>query len=410
MSYLLRKKSDHMEYKLKSDESLYDYQIRLCKNKDLYDLTWTDVSELYYEASSEKKSPDVFRKFWRYFSEGYELAKTESPESPSIIEELEEKQLEFEKAKYQFQDQKREYAKIVREQARIDHIRKEMIAEIHKLGKVKPLNYYERVSFPTNFEREGLLVISDTHYGLFAQNHWNQFDNNEFITRMKKLITKTVEYSKNHQVKTLHVFLAGDLINGLIHQVTRINNTEDAVSQTMQVSEILAESLTSLANEVEELKIYNVRGNHDRVTPNKKDEIAKESFNDLIKWYLKTRLQALKNASFLDNKYDDEIIVTDILGNTVMCVHGHKDKVSNVTHNLTMMTRQIPDYIVMGHTHHHEENEDHSCEIIVNSSFSGVDDYAKDIRKTSKAAQKFIVFDKDERRLCTYSIQLDNRN
>lgn len=396
-----------MEYKRLPEESLYEYQIRLCKNKDLYDLKWSDISELYFSESGEKKSPDVFRKFWRYFSEGYEFAKTESPESNSLIEELEEKQREFEKAKCQFQDQKREYNKLVREQARIDHIRTEMIKEIHKLNNIKPVNYYERTSFPSTFEREGLLLISDTHYGLFANNYWNKFDNDEFIVRMKKLITKTIEYCKLHEVKTLHTFLLGDLINGLIHLVTRINNTEDAISQTMHVSEVLADTLATLANEIEIIRVYNVRGNHDRVTQNKHDEIAKESFNDLIKWYLKTRLQNLNNVIFEDNTYDDEIIVTEILGNVIMGVHGHRDKVSNVVHNLTMMTKQIPNYIVMGHTHHHEENEDHCCEIIVNSSFSGVDDYAKDIRKTSKAAQKLLIFDKQETRLCTYNIILN---
>lgn len=396
-----------MEYKRLPEESLYSYQLRLCKNKDLYDLKWSDISELYFSESGEKKSPDVFRKFWRYFSEGYEFAKTESPESNSLIEELEEKQREFEKAKYQFQDQKREYSKLVREQARIDHIRMEMISEINKLAKEKPVQYFERLAFPARFEREALLLISDTHYGLFAHNHWNQFDNDEFIHRMKKLITKTVEYSKDNHVKTLHVFLLGDLINGILHLLTRINNTEDAVSQTMHVSEIFAEAITSLANEIEEVKVYNARGNHERI--GKKDEnIAKESFNDLILWYLKTRLQTVKNVSFEDNKYDDEIIVTNILGNVVMGVHGNRDRVTNVVHNLTMMTRQIPNYIAMGHTHHHEENEDHGCEIIVNSSFSGVDEYAKNIRKTSKAAQKLIIFDKDEGRLSTYNIQLAN--
>jgi UDP-2,3-diacylglucosamine pyrophosphatase LpxH len=69
------------------------------------------------------------------------------------------------------------------------------------------------------------------------------------------------------------------------------------------------------------------------------------------------------------------------------------------------MTKSFADYIIMGHTHHHEENEDHGVEIIVNRSFSGVDDYAKDIRRTSKPAQMFIVFDKEEGRLASYDIK-----
>jgi predicted phosphodiesterase len=176
----------------------------------------------------------------------------------------------------------------------------------------------------------------------------------------------------------------------------------------MQISEILAEVLVELCNEFETVKLYNVRGNHDRVTPNKKDEIAKESFNDLVPWYLKARLSHVGNLEFVENKFDDEIIVANILGHNVFGVHGHKDKVANVTHNLTMMTKIFPEYIVMGHTHHHEENEDHGVEVIVNRCFSGVDDYAKELRRTSKAAQKLIIFDKHEGRLCSYDIKLEN--
>jgi predicted phosphodiesterase len=398
-----------MEYKRKPDESLDEYRIRLCKNKDLYDLRWQDLSELWYEETSEKKSPDWFRKFWRYFNEGYEYAIKETPSNDEYIKELEEKKLEFEKAKYQFQDQRKEYNKLVREQARIDHVRNTLVEEVRKLNNTKPIQWFERTVYPNNYNREGLLLISDTHYGLFTKNYWNEFNNDEFKRRMKRLITKTIEYGKQNQIKTLHLFLLGDLINGLIHQTTRIINTEDAVSQTIHISEILAEVITELVNEFEYIKVYNVRGNHDRVTPNKKDEIAKESFNDLIPWYLKARLSSVKNVEFMTNKYDDEIIVADILGYKVFGTHGHRDKMSNVVQNLTLMTREFPDYVMMGHVHHHEENEIHMVEIIVNSSFSGVDDYAKEIRMTSKSAQKFIIFDKDEGRLCTYNIQLGNK-
>jgi UDP-2,3-diacylglucosamine pyrophosphatase LpxH len=397
-----------MEYKLKSEESLESYKIRLCKNKDLYDLRWQDISELWFEETAEKKSPDWFRKFWRYYSEGYQAALKESPDLSDELNEITEKTIEFEKRKIQYQDQRKEFFSPLRVEARIDNLFEVVLKEIKQLHTTKPLQWFERTMYPNQSDKESLLIISDTHYGLFVRNYWNNFDNEEFKRRMKKLITKTIMHSKFHNVKTLNVFLLGDLINGLIHQVTRIINTEDAVTQTMKISEILAEIIVELCNEFEKVKLYNVRGNHDRVTPNKKDEIAKESFNDFVPWYLKARLSHVGNLEFIDNKFDDEIIVADILGHVVFGVHGHKDKITQVTHNLTMMTKVFPDYIVMGHVHHHEENEDHGVEVIVNRSFSGVDEYAKDIRKTSKAGQKLIIFCKDEGRLTTYDIKLSN--
>lgn len=397
-----------MDLKQRDNESFIDWKIRItsAKIEKLIDLDWIEIVELL----GLDCSGDHLRKvsYGLYEAKNHYEEKLISGLSDEFQQEFEEKQIELQKLKYQFQDQRREFNNPVRIQARIDHLKQEIINEIHKLNKTKPLTWFEKLSFVHSESPEGLLLLSDTHYGVFTSNYWNKFDNEEFKRRMKKLITKSITYLQNHDIKVLHLFLLGDLINGLIHTITRINNTEDAVTQTIQVSEILSEVICELASEFSVVKIYNVRGNHDRVTPNKKDEIAKESFNDLIPWYLKARLSNVKNIEFMKNVIDDEIIIADIAGQKVFGVHGHKDKVSNVVQNLTLMTKQFPNYIVMGHTHHHEENEIHEVEVIVNSSFSGVDEYSKDIRKTSKAAQKLIVFDQNEGRLCTYNIRLDN--
>ena len=400
--------SEESLLKRQSDEELEDYLRRIYSNMHNYGLDKHSAAALMNENTGETYDESKWRKDFAQ-SEKWLDYFTRRNMDKDLIAKYEEIRIESEKEKIRKQDQKREYMKLIREQARIEHVRNEMIKEIHTLAKTKPLSWSKPLPSSSDFDREGLLILSDLHYGVFNQNYWNNFDNNEFLRRLNRLITKTIEHSISNKVNTIHVFLAGDLINGLIHQVTRINNTEDAVSQTMRVSEYLSEAINRLANEIDNVKVYNVRGNHDRVTPNKKDEIAKESFNDLVPWWLKERLRGTFNVEFMENKYDDEIIVADIAGYTVFGVHGHKDKVNSVAQNLAMMIKKFPDYVVMGHTHHHEENETHEVEIIVNSSFSGVDDYAKDIRRTSKAAQKYIIFDKDEARLCTYNIQLNNK-
>jgi predicted phosphodiesterase len=392
--------------KRQKDESFKAYLVRLWANKDEYGIDKYKIADLLNIDYGSNFDESKWRKDYYQYLNWRDFYISENLEE-GIVKKYEELRIESEKEKIRKQDQKREYQKLIREQARIDHVREELIKEVKQLNKTKPMKWYERATYPNDENRESLLLLSDIHYGLFAQNYWNSFDNEEFKRRMKKLISKTITYSKENKVKTLHLFLLGDLINGLIHTITRINNTEDAVTQTIHISEILSEVITTLTNEFEAVKLYSVRGNHDRVTPNKKDEIAKESFNDLIPWYLKARLSHVQNLEFVKNEVDDEIIITNIADQTIFGIHGHKDKVSNVVQNLTLMTKVFPNYVAMGHTHHHEENEEHGVEVIVNSSFSGVDEYAKDIRKTSKPAQKLIIFDKDETRLTTYNIRLD---
>ena len=53
-------------------ESPKEYQIRLCKNRDEYGLTWSDLAHILNEEYKENKSESVYRKWWYAFSDGCE--------------------------------------------------------------------------------------------------------------------------------------------------------------------------------------------------------------------------------------------------------------------------------------------------------------------------------------------------
>ncbi len=54
------------------NESPKEFQIRLCKNRKEYDLTWDEVAHILNEEYDEKKSESVYRKWWYAFSDGCE--------------------------------------------------------------------------------------------------------------------------------------------------------------------------------------------------------------------------------------------------------------------------------------------------------------------------------------------------
>lgn len=388
-------------------ESLQEYKIRLMQNKDLYGLTWEDIRDILNDLTGEKWGESKYRKWWYAFDEGMQYAIENNINQIDVIKELENKKIEIEKEKIKFQDQRREFKKLLRDYARAEHIQEFIAQTAHEVGKMKPLIVYEKEEYKNNPYREGVALFSDWHTGLFVQNYWNSFNVEELLRRVRRLTVKIIEYGTLNQIRVLHLFLLGDLINGLIHVTTRINNTEDVIRQTQITAEIIAEMTKEFANNFEQIKLYTVRGNHDRVSARKEEEIAKESFVDFIPWYLKARLSHINNVEIVENKYDDEIIVTEVCGYKVAGVHGHRDRVNDVVPNLTLMTREFIDYVVMGHIHHNFSTETHGIEVIVNPSLSGVDDYAKEIRKTSKPSQKFLIFDKEESLLNTYSIRLD---
>ena len=67
-----------MIYNKNLEENLKDYKIRLCKNKDIYGLTFQDIANLINKESGENKSESVYRKWWTAYNEGYQDAERNS--------------------------------------------------------------------------------------------------------------------------------------------------------------------------------------------------------------------------------------------------------------------------------------------------------------------------------------------
>ncbi|RNB59526.1 hypothetical protein EDM57_05130 [Brevibacillus gelatini] len=382
------------------NESLEQYKERLVMNKESYGLYWSDIAQLWLDHTGERKSDDYFRKFRK------RLVKDEKQQHKQVslkFDDVEDKIIQFQKEKYKIQDQKREYRNLIRNDARFEHLKEEIIKAVHEVAKLKPINWNQPVK--ATGDKEAVVLFSDWHYGIVSDNYFNKFNPDIFHERIKTLAHKTIEYGKLHDVKTLHVFNLGDIVSGNLHVSVRVQNSEDIISQVKVVSETISEVLAKLSTEFEEVKFYSVRGNHDRVTANKHDAISKESFADIVPWYVKARTCHIPNLQVIDNTFDDEMIVADVAGHTVIGVHGHKDRVSEVAQNLTVMLKMFPVAICMGHYHHNWEKEFNGIDVIVNPSLSGTDEYARDIRKVSKPAQKILIFD-ETGQICTYKILL----
>ncbi|MGG1663078.1 hypothetical protein [Brevibacillus sp. NRS-1366] len=259
------------------NESLEQYKDRLVLNKEAYNLSWNAIAQLWFDHADDRKSDDYFRKYRKrlFKSEKKELKTVDSQGT-----EIEDKIIQYEKTKFKVQDQKREYRNLIRNDARFEHLKEELIRAVQEIAQLKPLNWnrpYQSIG-----DKEAVALFSDWHYGIVSDNYFNKFNPNIFHERVKVLVHKTIEYGKLHGVKKLHVFNLGDIVSGILHVSVRVQNTEDIISQVKVVSEVMSEVLAKFSSEFEEVKFYSVRGNHDRVTANKHDAISKESFADIV--------------------------------------------------------------------------------------------------------------------------------
>lgn len=405
--------SDTLERR--TNETAYEYIKRIVYGKLVYktiDADYEDLSEYIFGEGNCFSSTEVRKRMYgikRFIElieeEGIKKIKNDSDEE-EILERIRLEKKEFEKEKKRFQDQRREYNKLRDYEARYEHLKNEFIREIRESDNIQLDFNSSPIEYDTS-GKDGVLLLSDWHIGLNVENYWNKYNINELYKRIEKLVDKTIEYGKFHKINTLHVFGLGDFTHGLIHISARVASDEDVVSQTKIASEILAQMLAKFSNTFNNVEFYIVTGNHGRVSPSKEESINKENFEEFIMWYLKAKLSKFANIKLHENTYDDDIIVTNILGHICLGVHGDRDKISNVAQNLSLMLKVVPEYIFTADKHHLEENEINGVEVIINRSLSGVDEYAKNIRKTSYAGQTFMIFDREEGRQCTYNIKLN---
>lgn len=394
--------------KRQPDENIRQYTIRLCRNKDEYDLNWQDIADLINKETGDTYTESKYRKFWSAYSEGYEDAIKDNISSNEIIEEIESKTIRFLKEKIKYQDQKREYNNLLRIYTRAEHLIELMQDNAREIAKTKPLIFGNQFNSFSNSNRQGLLLLSDWHIGLDIDLWMNKFNINILNKRLQTLTDKVVRYGHDHQIQTLKIALLGDFASGLINVSNRVMQEEDVITQIQIASEKIAEMSAYFSGKFENVEIYSVTDNHSRLSPNKKDSIDKENFCRLIPWYLQARLQNISNIKIVENEYyGHDFCMIDMFGEKILGVHGHRDSLNNIISNLYLMFKDTSiKYILCGHYHKNYENTEHDITVIVNESLSGVDEYAKDIRKTGRPGQKFIIFDKYEGRLCTYPIKL----
>jgi hypothetical protein len=391
---------DNPVLRKRKDESFTDYHIRLYDSMSEYgtdkyinaDLLNAEMGTSYDESKWRKDYAQYVR--WRDYLASKNLDK-------EILGKYEEIRIESEKERIKNQDQKREYRKLIRNQARFEQLRDEVVSSVEKLQNKKPLNFSPTPKLTTN--KHGLAVFSDWHFGIEVDNSVNKFNKHIFNERVEKLVSKVIEHGKKNDVSTLHVANLGDLVSGIIHVSTRVQSNEDIIEQTQYVSETLSEVLVRLANEFNEIKFYHLVGNHGR-TGNKNDVGMKENFEYLISWYLEARLKHVSNLDIVTEQ--DGYLPTTIFNDSVVFVHGNYDRVDQCVNRLPQVLGYVPNFIIGGHVHHNYEKEYGRTTVVVNGSLVGADDYAMQGRFGTKPSQKFMVFDENDGLESTYIIKL----
>ena len=371
------------------DESIDDYTNRICSLRSLYKLTWDDVADIINEQCNLKYSESHYRKKYRQFK-GTDVSCVEVESSDESVQQLKELLDNIKRERVKLSDERLQCNAWYRRLAREDTLKEIASDFAEKMEAKKMLSI--SIDVPTlDSKRKAILQISDWHYGIEIENHWNKFNTDIAKERISQLLKDVKRICKESNIGEIYVANLGDMISGRIHQQLRMSSRIDAVTQTMQVSELIAEFLCDLSS-VAEIHYFDCLDNHSRVEPNKTESMDLESFARLIPWYLSERLSSFADRIHIHNSaIDSDMLTFDVFNFKVIGVHGHKDKPSAVIDNLTTLNRAHYDLILTAHLHHFAADEKNCTIVLSNGSLMGTDDYAKNLRLDSTPSQNLII-------------------
>lgn len=192
------------------------------------------------------------------------------------------------------------------------------------------------------------------------------------------------------------------MIAGRIHLTIRLESRIDVITQTIEVSEILAEFVHALS-QYTKIDYYDCADNHSRLEPNKKEALNLETLQRIIPWYLQTRLSNQNDITIhTNNRYGEDIINFNIFDYKIAGVHGDKDRPIDVVNNINLLTKEHFDMILTAHLHHFSADEKDDTLIISNGSLMGTDTYSKNLRLYSRPSQNLIIATPNN---CFYSLE-----
>lgn len=377
----------------------------------LGDITWVEVADFFNKEFREDETQyydsSAYRKRYKNFSDAYEELFSQENFTNEEMMTIEEHKRELEKAKIKLRDERIDYQKSIREDAR-----RESFIELVERAMSINVEAFDYKQSPIIDSNEDMVVcLSDLHAGIEVQNWWNTYNTDILKQRLHKYLDEIYDIQKLHQCKICHVVLGGDQVSGLIHNNLRLQNNENVVEQLKIAVTYIGEFIYELQNWFEEIEVHSVSGNHSRLSANKDDHLKGEELDDIIPFCLKLQFANNDKVHICDNiaQKIDSTIAAFITrgGKRFFVVHGDKDTPSNVVKNLTLISGIKPDGIIMGHRHHNAYDTEHSVKVVQCGCVVGTDDYCVDKRISGEPEQCVFITSTNRTIKCLYDVGLN---
>ncbi len=333
-------------------ETIKAYKIRLCSNKDLYELTWPKIVNLLAD-EGEIVNERSLRAWWTAYLEGMTDGKLSGISDDTYLRECELKKQEWQKEKIKVQTEKLDLNRRLRESARIDLFLEYVDSAIAKLDPIAVPE--QRFTFKT--ANEATCEIADAHYGSeftikgLRGEIINEYSPEIFERRMWQLRDTLIDVIKREEIYKLYVLDLGDCLDGLLHVNQLLTLKYGLVDSAFLYSEFIANWLNDLSKYCH-IEYRNTKGNHTETRPynSKRGEFPDENFERIVAHIVKLRVA--NNNRITVYETETNAMYFNCAGLNILGCHGQDERsMDTVIADYERFYNVPVDIVFEGHLH-----------------------------------------------------------
>lgn len=388
-------------------ELQYIYRVGEARDSGLIDKTWGELAEIF---NKELRDPDehwsesAYRKKYAVMKQAFdEVFKDKYNTTAEMSNEIIALRRELEKEKVKLRDERNEYNKLIRQEARKESYMDQFCNAIAEAAGTHPLEYSGFHEVNTG-ESVICVPLTDIHAGMEIHNHWNNYDEDILRQMLKDYLNRVINIATSHNCGEVAVFCSESL-SGIIHTSTRLQNNQDLIDQFLLITDYICDFLAELSPRFRKVHFYVAPGNHSRINPKKEEGLAHENLDNLIIPFVRSRMQLYDNVHCYNNPVDQGIATTTICGHKLVFTHGDKDDPATIAKNMTQMLGYSPAIILMCHRHFNAYLTSGYTKVIQSGSLVGPDEYAIGLRKIGRPEQTVFVINEYDGLECIYDVK-----
>jgi hypothetical protein len=401
-----------LKRKENENEEQYIWRVAQLKDNGLIDLDWDELAEYINrecrDDESEYRSSSAYRKPYQQAKRYYESGVFSKFNEDEYTNKLNEQKRELEKAKVAYRDERNDWNRQNRIEARIESKLDNLGETLKEIGQSK-FEVDEHISVNCG-DNSLIVMLSDLHTGQTFNSPFGQYNTDILKDRMTQLLNKVISIGNRHNSVMVNVVLLGDQISGNIHNTIQVSNRENVIEQIKIASEVITWFCVELSKVFGYVHIYECAGNHSRLVSNKELAVHDERLDNLITWIIKqmtAHIDRIKVHDDEETRIDSGISMFELYGKDYVAVHGDYDVLNKTgVGNLSMMLGKIPYAIMNGHNHFPSNTDINGVKIIQGGSIAGSgDDYTIEKRLSGKPNQTVLVCDENGID-CIYNVEL----